>query len=149
VGRIVRPHGLRGEVVAELVSNRPERRAPGARFQTELGELRLEHARPFGRRWLMCFAAVASRDAAHRLRGVVLRATPLDDQDALWVHELIGAHVVLAGDGRPVSRVGAVVSNPAGDLLELEDGRLVPVRFVVAHNGARVEIDPPEGLLAI
>lgn len=144
---MVRPHGLHGEVVVELVSNRAERRRQGAVFRTDAGELRVEHVRPLGRRWLMRFARTASLQAAEGLRGVVLRAAPLGDEGAMWVHELVGADVVLRGEGTPVGRVGAVVSNPASDLLELEDGRLVPVRFVVARHAGRVEIDPPAGLL--
>jgi 16S rRNA processing protein RimM len=78
---------------------------------------------------------------------VVLRAPALEDADALWVHELVGATVVRAGDGAEVGRVRAVVANPASDLLELEDGTLVPVRFVVSAGDGRVEVDPPPGLL--
>ena len=69
---------------------------------------------------------------------------------ALWVHELIGARVVdVSGAAR--GRVVAVVANPASDLLELDGGQLVPLRFVVGGvdrdgDGAVVRIDPPEGL---
>jgi len=30
VGRIIKPHGIRGEVIVDLVSNRPERLDPGS-----------------------------------------------------------------------------------------------------------------------
>ena len=47
----------------------------------------------------------------------------------------------------------AVVANPASDLLELESGELVPLRFVVGGlepgpDGPTLRIDPPEGLLS-
>ena len=132
----------------ELVSNRPERTRAGTVFETDgEGALRLEQARPFGRRWLMRFSGIASRHQAEAVRGVVLRARPLLDDEALWVHELVGAEVVRRGHGESVGRVRAVLSNPASDVLELEDGRLVPVRFVVAHEAGRVEVDVPPGLL--
>lgn len=143
----MRPHGLRGEVVVELVSNRPERARAGAVFTTDDGPLCVRAARPFGGRWLMTFEAVADRAAADRLRDAVLRAPALEDGDALWVHELVGAAVVRHGDGAVVGRVRAVVANPASDLLELDDGTLVPVRFVVDAGDGRVEVDPPPGIL--
>jgi hypothetical protein len=44
--------------------------------------------------------------------------------------------------------VQAVLDNPASDLLELEDGRLVPSVFVVGHEpGVRVSVEVPIGLL--
>lgn len=143
----MRPHGLRGEVVVELVTNRPERTRPDVRFITDRGPLQVTAVRPFDGRWLMRFEGIDDRPAADRLRGVVLRAPALEDADALWVHELVGATVVRAGDGAEVGRVRAVVANPASDLLELEDGTLVPVRFVVSAGDGRVEVDPPPGLL--
>jgi len=144
---VVRPHGIRGDVVVELVSNRPERMAPGARFHTDGGPLEVETARPFRTRWLVHFAGVEDRPSAERWRGVVLRAPALADDEALWVHELVGATVVRASDGTPLGRVAAVVSNPASDLLELEDGHLVPVRFVVGRAKGRLVVDAPAGLL--
>ena len=147
VGRVVKPHGLRGETVVELVSNRPERSTPGASFSTASGTLRIRSARPFQGSWLVFFDGVETVGAAEALRGVVLRAAALDDPGVLWVHELVGAQAVRASDGRPVGRVVAVMSNPASDLLELEDGTLVPLRFVVEHQPGRVVLDAPEGLL--
>ncbi len=132
--------------MVELVSNRPERAVPGAVFETDSGPLRVEAARPFGGRWLMCFAWVHDRQRAEAHRGRLLRAAPLVDEQALWVHELVGATAVRASDGAPLGRVTAVVSNPASDLLELEDGSLVPARFVVGRGGGRLIVDAPAGL---
>jgi 16S rRNA processing protein RimM len=70
----------------------------------------------------------------------------LDDPDALWVHELVGSDVVDV-EGRAHGRVAAVEANPASDLLVLEGGGLVPLRFVVSHGDGRVVVDPPVGLL--
>ena len=75
-----------------------------------------------------------------------MSADPIDDPDELWVHELIGAEVVdQAGTRRGV--VEQVVDNPASDLLELDTGYLVPVRFVTALDpGVTVTVDVPAGL---
>ena len=77
----------------------------------------------------------------------MLRAEPIDDPDTLWVHELVGADVV-AVDGRRLGRVAAVEANPASDLLVLDGGGLIPLRFVTDHRaGETVTVDVPDGLL--
>ena len=146
VGRVVKAHGLAGEVIVGLVTDRVERVAPGTVLTTDRGPLEITGSRPHQGRWIVSFAGVASREAAERLRGVILHAEPLDDPDALWVHELIGADAVLP-DGTRAGLVDAVEDNPAGDLLVLDTGALVPVRFVVGWDDeGRLVIDPP-GLL--
>jgi len=147
VGRVVKPHGLRGEVVVELVTDRTERVAPGSVLSTPSGELRVVRSVPHKQRWIVAFAGVADHDDAEALRGAVLSAEPLDDPEALWVHELVGKEVV-GLDGRRHGTVVSVEANPASDLLVLDDGALVPLRFVVASEPGRVVVDPPEGLLA-
>lgn len=146
VGRVVRPHGIRGEVIVELVTNRTERLAPGSRLLAGEREVEVAGSRPHKGRFIVAFAGVADRNAAESLRGAVLRAEPLSDPDALWVHELIGA-VVVDRAGRDHGTVEAVEANPAADLLVLSSGALVPVTFVVEAGGGRVVVDPPAGLL--
>jgi len=145
VGRIVKPHGLRGEVVVELFTNRDERLRPGTSLETAEGALVVRKSMPHQHRWIVKFAGVNDRNAAEAVRGRVLLAEPLEDPDALWVHELIGSEVRDLADV-VVGTVVSVVANPAGDLLELDGGALVPLRFVVEHGPASVRIDPPEGL---
>jgi 16S rRNA processing protein RimM len=154
VGRVARPHGLRGEVVVVLSTDRDERVAPGSRLFSDQGPLVVQSAR--GQRgserpsWIVQFEGCHDRAAADQLRGTVLRAEPIDDPDELWAHEVIGAEVVLSADGALVGRCVAVVANPAADLLELDTGALVPVVFVVDFladaDPPRVLIDPPAGL---
>jgi 16S rRNA processing protein RimM len=146
VGRVVRPHGLHGEVVVNLLSNRAERSMPGSVFTTDDGELTVESSRPFQHRWLMTFVGVRGIDAAERLRDRVLRAAPLDDPSALWVHDLVGSAVIDNADGRHLGTVTAVVANPVSDLLELDGGPLVSLRCVVDHGPGRIVVDVPAGL---
>jgi 16S rRNA processing protein RimM len=75
----------------------------------------------------------------------VLSAEPLEDPEALWVHDVIGTRVVEVG-GTERGRVVAVVANPAHDLLELDSGALVPVVFVQTSGDGVTVIDPPAGL---
>lgn len=146
VGRVVKPHGLRGEVVVELVTNRTERVAAGSVLSTATGELHVVRSTPHQHRWIVAFAGVSDHDGAEALRGVVLSAEPLHDPAELWVHELVGAEV-RGTDGRRHGSVVSVEANPASDLLVLDGGALVPLRFVVSSEPGWVVIDPPAGLL--
>lgn len=145
IGYIRRAHGVGGEVSVELVSDRLERVEPGARWYARDGWLTVAAARRHQDRWLVEVDQIGDRLAAQRYTNTPIYAEPLEDPDALWVHELIGAHVVEVS-GRTRGRCVSVVANPASDLLELEDGALVPVVFVVSHHDGRIEIDPPVGL---
>src|SRR4051812_30840152 len=107
VGRIAKPHGLRGEVIVELFTDRTERVAAGTILSSPKGELRVERSSPHQGRWIVAFEGVLTREAADELRGVVLSAEPIEDLDTLWIHELIGAEVVEVG-GTARGRVAAV-----------------------------------------
>jgi len=148
VGRIDKPHGIRGEVIVSLTTDRAERVQTGAVLYASSGPLVVESSRPHQRRWIVRFGGVDTREAADALHGEALQAEPLEDPDALWVHDLVGAEV-MTRDGRSWGCVVAVLANPAHDLLELESGVLVPVVFVSDDTGLpeRLLIDPPAGLL--
>jgi 16S rRNA processing protein RimM len=150
VGRIVKPHGLRGDVVVELVTNREERVAPGTILRAGDRDLEVARARPFSAtgagRWIVTFRGIDDLSAAERLRDAVLAAPPLDDPDAFWVHDLIGATVVEV-TGEQLGTVTAVQANPASDLLVLSTGVLIPLRFVTGRAEATVTVDLPAGLL--
>jgi 16S rRNA processing protein RimM len=150
VGRITRAHGLRGEVVVDLLGEET-RLSPGSELHTGVGVLTVASARPHQERWVVAFEGIEGREAADALRGTELRAEPLEDRDALWLHDLLGATAVdTAGD--VLGTIAGVLPNPADDLLELSGGGLVPVTFVVGWEGddpagRRLVVDPPAGLL--
>ncbi|HEV7888898.1 MAG TPA: ribosome maturation factor RimM [Acidimicrobiales bacterium] len=146
VARVAKPHGLRGEVVVELLTNRTERIDAGTVLHSDRGDMAIERSSPHQGRWIVQFEGVHSREDADALRGLVLRAEPIEDPDALWVHDLIGAEVVDTV-GTPLGTVAAVEANPASDLLVLEGGGLVPLTFVTETGPGRVVVDPPPGLL--
>ena len=149
VGRITKAHGLRGEVVVKLTSDRSERVAPGAQFSTDRGTLTVRSSRPHQDRWVVVIEGVESREAAEALRGLVLHGEPIDDPDELWVHELVGC-TVRTVDGVDRGVVESVMDNPAADLLVLDTGALVPVVFVVGtpHDGV-IQVDTPDGLFEL
>ena len=145
IGRITKAFGLRGEVLVALTSDRTSRLDPGSVLSTDRGDLTVVSSALHGDRWIVQFDGVLDRTAAEGWRGQVLRAEPVDGDVGLWVHELIGATVMLA-DGTEVATVVEVQANPASDLLVLDNDALVPVVFVTDQQPGRVTIDPPEGL---
>jgi 16S rRNA processing protein RimM len=151
VGRVVRPHGLDGQVVVELWTNREERLSAGSELSSggrsfvvqRASRLANSGGRP---RWVVGFAGLATREDAEVIRDAVLWAEPLDVEGAFWIHELVGSELVEPG-GRRVGRVEAVEANPASDLLILDDGRIVPLIFVSRDPSGRLTVDGPPGLL--
>jgi 16S rRNA processing protein RimM len=164
VGRVGRPHGLRGEVTVRVRTDFPEQRfTVGAHLhgamRGDMGRtLTVETVRPHGEALLVRFAGVADRNAAAQLCGLLLTvdatALPdLDDPDEFYDHQLEGLAAVRS-DGAVLGTVREVVHAPASDLLVLATERgeaLVPfVRAIVLEvdlAGGRVVLDPPDGLL--
>jgi 16S rRNA processing protein RimM len=164
VGRVLRPHGVRGELSVAVLSDAPERFAPGA----ELGvgdpdgpappaPAVVRTARLHLGRLLLSLEGVEDRDAADRLRGAwlsipVASARPLDP-DEFWPHQLVGLAVV-DRQGRRRGRVADVVPGAAHDLLAVElpdgDSALVPAvaaLVTVELAAGRVVVDAVPGLL--
>ena len=172
VGRIGKPHGIRGEVSVESRTDEPERRfAVGAVLTTETPRGGAPHGpgRPTRLtirtvRWhldrlLVTFDEVADRNAAEVARGLVLLADVPEDEvpedpEEFYDHQLVGLRVVTT-DGNTVGEVGSVVHGAAQDLLVVnaEDGREVLVPFVAALvpevdlAGRRVVVADRPGLL--
>jgi 16S rRNA processing protein RimM len=160
VGRVGRPHGLRGEVMVQVRTDCPEQRfTAGTQFGVGAGRtLTVDAARPHSGALLVRFAGVADRDAAAQLRGLVLTVEvtelpDLDDPDEFYDHQLEGLAAV-GPDGATLGTVREVIHAPASDLLVLETEHgeaLVPfVRAIVPEvdlAGGRVVLDPPVGLL--
>ena len=166
VGIVVRPHGLRGELVVDVRTDSPEERfAAGsvlARTSADgvaAGMLTVASARPHSGRLLVRFAEAPDRTAAEALRGSLLLVDPATlpptgDPDEFHVHQLEGLTAELV-DGKAVGTVREVVHGPGGELLVLARAgapdALVPfVRVIVPTvdlDGGRIVLDPPEGLL--
>ena len=146
VGRIVKAHGLRGQVQVDLWSDRVERLVPGVTLDSERGPLVVIDAAAHQARFIVSFDRIGSREEADRWRGVVLSAPRLNDESVIWIDQLYGAEVV---DAQGVRRgvVVEVEANPASDLMVLDSGARVPLTFVVTlEANTRVQIDAPEGL---
>ncbi|HEU4337509.1 MAG TPA: ribosome maturation factor RimM [Nocardioides sp.] len=147
VGRIGKPHGIRGEVTLDVRTDEPERRfAPGTtlRAQAPAGadrrptSLTVTRARWHQSTLLVTFEELADRNAAEAARGTVLHATIAPDEtpedpEEFYDHQLVGLDVVDL-DGSPLGTVKALVHGSAQDLLTVRtpDGRDALVPFVTA-----------------
>ena len=155
VGRFGRPHGVKGQIHLRLSSDRAERARVGARlWSSEWFEVvSSSSARPESGHFIVSLRGVEGRLAAENLVNRTVWAEPVEDEDAVWVHQVIGAEVVdVAGVRR--GRCVSVVANPANDLLELDSGALVPAVFVSSvrpdgRGGYVVTVDPPDGLFEV
>lgn len=173
VGRIRKPHGIRGEVVVEIVTDAPEAIfASGARVfvggttpepprppRPEMREARIERARDQGAMWLVKLDVIADRNEAERWRDRYLYVPetelPPPAADEVYLHDLPGMTVVLAESGHVVGEVEAWYELPQGLVVEVKkpDGALVLVPYIptvvreVDVDARRVLLTPPDGLL--
>jgi len=125
VGKIVKPHGIRGALVVEVLSDWPERFAPGSKLLVEVGnqefrEVTVESAAPYGKGMRVFFFGVTDREAALNLRDLYLlapasNAAPLAEGE-YWAHDLKGMKLV-EEDGSEHGEVLEVVCRAAQDLL--------------------------------
>jgi 16S rRNA processing protein RimM len=168
VGRIGKPHGIRGEVTIDVRTDEPERRfADGAALRAEppggsafgLSSLTVAAARWHRSTLLVAFDEIADRNAAEAARGVVLHATiPVDespeDPEEYYDHQLVGL-AAYDVQGAALGEVTGLVHGGAQDLLTVRtpEGREALVPFVhalvpeVDLAAGRVVIDDRPGLV--
>lgn len=171
VGRVVKAHGISGELVVEIRTDDPEARfSPGNTLRAKLsrgGERSclVESVREHGGRLLVRLAGVTDRDAADALRGTLFVVDSedlpeIDEPDTYYDHQLEGLRVRTTA-GEQIGVVAEVLHTAAGELLAVrreagaagDENREVLVPFVtaivtsVSLDDGIVEIDPPEGLL--
>jgi 16S rRNA processing protein RimM len=169
VGQIVRPHGIRGEVMVDVRTDEPAQRfaagsvlvadpPAGAPTAWAAGRLTVEAARPHQGRLIVAFDGIVDRTVAEDLRGVLLMVDsadvpPSDDPDEFHDHDLVGLVAVSPG-GERFGEIERIEHAPASDLLVLRrpEGGTALVPFVKAIvpevdlAGGRVVVTPPEGL---
>ena len=163
VGRIVRPHGNRGQVMVAPETDFAEARfAPGAtvwfRRAGQLAPIAVTESRMQDGRPIIGLAGVESINDAETFRGCELRvpdeALPKLGDGQFWYHDLIGCRVVTVSG----QDVGQVVRIDAGstDLLVVlgTSGEiLVPMIDQICRRidvaGRKIEIEPIQGLLDV
>ena len=165
VGRLRKPHGLKGDCnLFPLTDDAARIFAAGRQIwvvdlagETVAGPLTVERSREYHREWLVKFAGVESRDALQPFRAHFLGVPPDQlsplAQDEEYLHELDGFSVRLP-DETPLGLVSAVYELPAGLMIEVQGPKrefLLPYKkeFVqeVDRAARRLTVTPPEGLL--
>lgn len=162
VGRVARPHGIRGQVVVNPETDFGETRfRPGSVLQAsragETFDVTIVASRPYDGRWVIGFEGVESIDDAETLRGVELlipeeALTPLEE-GRYYLHDLVGCRVVTTG-GEAVGDVARVDSGGGPALLVVLTAlgeALVPFADTICRRvdvaAKIIVIEPIEGLL--
>lgn len=164
VARIGKPHGIRGEVTVQVLTDAPgDRFVPGTQFVVEpasAGPLTVESARWNKDILLLAFEGVETRNDAEALRGAKLFVetedlAEEDDDEGWYEHELVGLDVRV-GD-TVVGKVSGLHTFPVQDLLVVTDqgGKEILIPFVeqivpeVNIAEKYVLVTPPDGLFEV
>ena len=161
VGRVLRSHGLKGDVVVEVLSDVPGRYEKGSRVQgVREGRpplsLVVASSRSQKGGAVVRFEGYEDRDRAEELRGLDLEVprseVPKAPEGTYYQFELLGCLCFNEGEG--LGRVVEVTENGGGVMLMVEgEGRQVPVPFVreflreVDVEAGRIDLALPPGLL--
>jgi 16S rRNA processing protein RimM len=164
VGRVARPHGLRGQVIVNPETDFVEDRfKPGAIFWTRSAhgdeQLTVTSSRVQNGRPVIGLEGFSSVEDVERLAGLDLRVPETElrplAEGMYYHHQLIGCTVETVAGAR-VGDVVRVDGGAAGSLLVVDDGRgevLVPLAFEICVEidveQKRIRIAPPEGLLDV
>ncbi|MGE4298138.1 MAG: ribosome maturation factor RimM [Desulfovibrionaceae bacterium] len=166
IGKVAKPHGLKGEVCVDYHADSPLfleagsavfLARPGARpSPASVRAVRMHKGRP-----LVTFAHVADRTGAETLRGLVVYVTPQDipepDPDEIFLYQLIGCQVFLE-HGEAVGVIRDILTPTVEQeiwIIDAPDG--AEILFPAAEetvreadlDARRIIIDPPPGLLEL
>jgi 16S rRNA processing protein RimM len=165
VGRLRKPHGLKGDLTLFPITDAPDTVFAAGRSvwlvgldgEVVAGPVTIERSRSYHREWLVKFAGADRREAIEPWRGLFL-AVPADELappegDEVYLHELDGFAVRLP-DETPLGLVTATYELPSGVMIEVQGPKrefLLPYKkeFVreVDRAGRRLVVTPPEGLI--
>lgn len=163
IGKVAKPHGLRGEVKVQTFSDAPETIL--AYSQVTLVDnngrlsplLKLEKSRIQGKVAVVKLEKVDDRNGAEAIqgRGVLLEKkdlAPVADGEYYW-YQLYNL-LVYTDTGKKIGRVNTIFSNGAQDVMLVKDRHreyLIPIHdaIIKEHNKEEIIITPPPGLLDI
>ena len=163
VGRVLRPHGVRGELKVEVWTDVDGRFDAGSELFLNVGgrsrRVEIRSVRPERGQLLIRVSGIDDRDAAEEVRNARFEVDASDvpePPEGFYYHfQLVGCvcHEEEAGE---LGTVAEVVEDGGGFLLRAEkDGQSVLIPFVDAFLsnvdvvGRRIDLRLPDGLLAI
>jgi 16S rRNA processing protein RimM len=158
IGRVLGPHGTKGEVQLEILTDFPERFdvLKKVYLGDELQAVEVEGCRTHGSRALVKLVGYESRDAAVKLRGQLVQV-PIEDavlleNDEYYLYEIVGLEVRTV-EGERVGRVAEVIETGSNDVYVVRDGDqeiLIPalsdVVTKVDLDSGQIEVRLPKGL---
>lgn len=165
VGRIRKPHGIKGEVSVDYYADSPDLLSGGVFLQHGSGVPVLYEAASFRSHHgtlLIRFKNVPDRNVAETLRGYVVLVPedrlPEPDDGAIYLHEIMGLRVIAKEENGTEADWGVIsaVAEPAGQELwtiskENEEDVLFPAtpELVTGFDLDKriVRIAPPPGLI--
>lgn len=162
IARIARPQGIRGEVIADILTDFPDRFAALdeitlLRDGKVFGSLKLEQHRFHKSRVLLKFAGYDDPDKADELRGaslVIHRDELVElEEDEYFLFDLEGCEVVTV-DGQSIGTVAKVEDFGAAPLLIVRNQGhefMIPLTREICPEvdteNKKIVVNPPVGLL--
>ena len=155
VGIVLAPHGIRGELKVQPLTDFPERFEAGSRLWLNGHEWVVQRGRWTGRSVILKLRGLETRNEAEALRDAELtvpQAAELDEEGVYYLHDIIGLPVFDA-DGASLGKLEEVVTTGATDVYVVRGERgelLLPalddVITEVNIGGGRIVVDVPEGI---
>jgi 16S rRNA processing protein RimM len=151
IGLVRSAHGVKGALRVELLTDFPDRFAPGREVEVAGRRLRVARSAAQADGLLVTFEGIDDRNAAELLVGAYC-TVPLEDARALpadrYYHfQLVGLRVFDVHGDRELGEVAEVLAYPANDVLRVTDGShevLIPMIRSVVRS-----IAPSEGRITV
>ncbi len=162
IGRIKKPHGTKGEVKVDVLTDYPDKIKPGLEVYVVLPEeqksLHITAVRSTKEELLIKFEEISDRNQAESLKGEFLQI-PLESaeqlpKDTFWQHDIIGLSVFDIS-GNFLGKVESILRTGSNDVYEIESPQgkkiLIPaIKEVVKEinlSESKIVIEPLPGLL--
>jgi 16S rRNA processing protein RimM len=151
IGRVLKPHGVRGGLRVESLTDFPDRFDAGRQVTVGGRVLTISRSQQSQGSLILNFAGIDNPEEAGVLRGAYI-TVPLSDARALpadrYYHfQLVGLSVIDNHDRKPLGTVEEVLTYPANDVLRVTGvgrERLVPMVSSVV-----LEVDLNEGQITV
>ena len=155
IGRIVAPHGIRGELKVESLTDFPERFDAGSRVWINGEQWVVQRGRIQGRSVILQLRGLETRNDAETLRNAELTVpepTRIEEEGVYYLHDIVGLPVFDVS-GESLGKLADVLSTGATDVYVVRGDRgelLLPalddVITEVDVAGGRIVADVPEGI---
>jgi 16S rRNA processing protein RimM len=153
VGKLGRPHGVRGEIVMEILTDFPERIRSGVTLYVGAAHhpLRVRSRRRADASLLLAFDGYDTPETVGELRNQIVYVSIADrpplPEGEYYHHQLIGKPVV-AEDGRQLGLLTEIIETGANDVavIQPEIGREILIPLI---DGVLLGVDEPAGVVSV